>query len=141
MSPIIARIIAGALISIAFVDAIIVAVIIISDDYGSWSWAAEVILIFSFIVMFIPALIASTIGETILRGGMKTKRFVLLGGIGGFLLGSAMTMIFKIDLVVIALWGALGLAGGLVGAYSMSLMFRCAAANKPVHPSADAPAD
>lgn len=127
----IARVAVGALAPIALVDTILILGILIpTQRWSVWEETVGSILGFSLILMLIPALFFSAVGEFILNRGIRTKWFISLGAFVGSIAGVGVSTIARFNFFIMASYGGLGLVGGLAGAYCMALMYRREAANR-----------
>lgn len=131
MNGAIARILVGALASIAVVDSmLIIGFLISAQRWSVWQEALGTIIGFSLILMFAPAVLISIVGEMVLSTGIRTKWFILLGGIAGAAAGLGLSTISKLNIVFMASYALLGIVGGVVGAYSMCFLRSRESANK-----------
>lgn len=125
------RVVVGALVPIVVVDALLIMVLLISEQrWSAWPEVVGSIVGFSLILMLTPAVLISIAAEMVLSTGIRSKWFLLLGGFAGAAAGIGLSTVSKFNIAIMGFYALLGVTGGVAGAYSMQFMRSKDAANK-----------
>lgn len=94
------RVVVGALVPIVVVDALLIMVLLISEQrWSAWPEVVGSIVGFSLILMLTPAVLISIAAEMVLSTGIRSKWFLLLGGFAGAAAGIGLSTVSKFVVV------------------------------------------